>query len=141
MSAKDGTLSINSFFLMMRNDKASFNPIHTHAVYGPERICFQTARRPSRDEPVDPHHCLGRGGRDEESRETHSSVLNLAWLKRSVQNGPLINDQDQRAVYLRVAHEKVMQAVGQGRYELTKQDHQFIALIREKYPEYSHLYP
>lgn len=107
----------------MSTDLAAFRPIDIEAVYGPERICFQTARRPTMQEPVDAHHTIGRGYPSGPTpRVFHSSIFNLAWLRRDIHSGPLRDSPDQAAVYLRVALQHVMNAVGRGSYKLRDED-------------------
>ncbi|HEV7282327.1 MAG TPA: hypothetical protein VGN57_19145 [Pirellulaceae bacterium] len=69
-----------------------------------------------------------------------SSVLNMAPLRWDIHQGPLRDSYDQRAVYLRVAVSHVMNAAGQGTYELNDVDRAFVAYVREKHPEFSDLY-
>lgn len=111
----------------MPHDPALFRPADIDAVYGPERICFQTAKRPTFQEPVDAHHILGRGKTGD--RSIFSSIFNLAWLRRDIHEGPLRDAYDQRQVYLRVAKQHGMNAVGRGDYELTEIDHAFLAYV------------
>lgn len=82
------------------------------------------------------HHTLGRGYEfgfhpDNPQRAIYSSILNFTPLHRSVHNGPLRDASDQWRVYVRIARENVMEAVGQGRYELNEQDETFL-VIAEK---------
>jgi len=107
-------------------------------VHGPTRICFQTAKQATFQEPVDAHHILGRG--NDETRLAHSSVLNCAYLRRDIHTGPLRDAPDQVRVYLRVALTKVIQAVGQGRYELNENDQAFIEYIRGQQPFVADIY-
>ena len=104
-------------------DQASFRPSDIEAVHGRDIVCFQTAKRDSFAQPIDAHHILGRGNpRDPSDRIIHGSIFNLAWLRRDVHTGPLRDAPDQAAVYLRVAMQHVMNAVGRGSYQLRDED-------------------
>jgi hypothetical protein len=114
----------------MTTDPASFRDEDIIAVHGPSPSCLQTGKRPSPQFQVEKHHVLGRGGKGPEQRRVHSSVLNCAPLIDLVHAGPLRDDPAQRWVYLRIAFEKAMEAVGQGRYALTDIDRAFVAHAR-----------
>jgi len=111
----------------MQPDPSAFREADILAVYGTQRICFQTAKRDGQDnQPVDAHHIMGRAGKKPESRAIHSSILNLAFIRRDIHTGPLRDDADQRQVYLKIAHRNVMNAVGWGHYELRDEDRAFM---------------
>lgn len=74
--------------------------------------------------PVQFHHVLGRNGKHD--RKLHSSILNAIPLSQTIHRGPLRDHPDQRRVYLRIAFEKVAEAIGQGRYELAEIDRAFM---------------
>lgn len=118
----------------MSHDPATHRRADIDAVYGPSPCCVHTAKNGTDRNPIDPHHTLGRGGKDPEIRGIHSSILNYTPLGRDIHHGPLRDHPEQRKVYLILAYEAVMQAVGQGRYVLTEIDHAFLAIVQQRYP-------
>lgn len=121
----------------MTHDPASFREEDMTAVYGPYKVCFQTALGGTAADPVDDHHIMGRGeafGIRPTSgwRPMFSSVFNRAGLRRSIHVGPLRDADDQRRVYLRVAADHVMNAIGTRRYTPRPEDYAFLEWLRGK---------
>lgn len=120
----------------MTHDAASFRQEDLIAVYGPRKVCFHTANS-GPVEPVDPHHVMSRGNEwgirpESDWRPMFSSILNCALLKRSIHTGPRRDADDQRRVYLRVAANHVLNAIGNGQYTPRPEDHAFLEWLRSK---------
>lgn len=121
----------------MTNDPASFRHEDIVAVYGMSPLCFHTATTSSHKEFLDFHHVLSRGNEwgvkpEDDFRPMFSSIFNCAPLKRSIHTGPLRDADDQRRVYLRVAANHIMNAIGQGSYSPRPEDHAFLEWLRTK---------
>jgi len=113
----------------MTTDSSAFREADILAVYGMRQICAHTAKLGGQDnQPVDAHHILGRGAKEEAKRLAHSSIFNLIFLRRDIHTGPLRDDPDQRKVYLKIAHRNVTFAIGRGEYRMQKQDSLFFDL-------------
>lgn len=117
----------------MTEYSAEFRVLDIDRVYDGtmNRTCFLTAKPPSFEEPVDKMHILGKGydygirPKDKE-RTWFSSVFNLAWGRRDFHSGPIRDSNESRHLLLRLAYEKVMHSVTQGRYELSQRDRDFL---------------
>lgn len=121
----------------MIHDPASFRTEDLIAVYGPSKVCIQTALTANAAFPVDDHHIMGRGELfgfrpNHAYRPVFSSVFNRAGLGRIIHHGPLRDADDQRRVYLRVAADHVLNAIGRGTYSPRPEDHAFLEWLRSK---------
>lgn len=114
-----------------KTDPAKHRETDIVAVWGAMPACVHTGLRAH-----DGHHVLGRGYEfgykpDHPERAVFSSIFGFIPLSRSIHSGPLRDAPDQRLVYLRVAKQKVMEAVGRGRYELRVEDRRFLEIAEE----------
>jgi hypothetical protein len=111
-------------------DPAAIRQADVFAVYGFDIRCvFTTAR------VIELHHILGRGElfgikMDDLRRELLSSVFNVAPLIREIHQGPLRDNRYMRHMFLGLAEQRVMNAVGAGQYTLTDIDRGFLALAK-----------
>lgn len=116
----------------MTSDPASHRPEDIIAVHGEHPRCFLSGLW----QWVDGHHILGRGydfgeRKKDEGRRAFSSILNYAPIIRDVHKFGLRDHRLMRRLLLEIAHEKVMQAVGRGRYELRPEDTRFLQIADE----------
>lgn len=112
---------------MLVSDPASFRRDDIEAVYVTPRCCFTLSRMP------DGHHILGRGydfgfGTSKPGRKAFSSILNFVPLSREIHHGPLRDSRECRRLFLRLAQEKVDEAVRVGSYRLSKIDAEFMTI-------------
>lgn len=111
-------------------DLAALRQADVFAVWGMDIRCvFTTAR------VIEMHHVLGRGElfgirTDDPRRELLSSVLNGIPLIREIHSGPLRDNRYMRHMFLGLAEQRVMNAVGAGQYTLTDIDRGFLALAK-----------
>ena len=122
----------------MTTDPATFRESDIQTVYAGRRVCFQTAKEPCFEQPVDGHHILGRTFMGD--RMAASSILNLAWLRRDIHEGPLRDRPDQQRVYLGVALRNVLASWMMQEYAWNDADRAFMACIAEHRPEFAELY-
>ena len=108
----------------MSNDTASFRREDISAVYGEIPLCVLTLKH----ESVECHHALSRGYTFgyRGDRSMFSSVFNCIPLTREIHAGPLRDSPELRRLFLRVARERVMNAVGLGSYEIKERDRRFL---------------
>lgn len=103
------------------NDKASFRTEDIQAVWIRPLCVFTLSRE------CDGHHILGRGydagyGKAKDGRKIFSSILNFIPICRTIHHGPLRDTKECRLLFLRLAEEKVSEAIRRGDYELTEID-------------------
>lgn len=104
-------------------DTASFHQQDIEAVYGPMPLCVLTLKT-----SPDLQHIIGRGYTFgyRGDRSMFSSVFNCIPLTREIHAGPLRDSPELRRLFLRVARERVMNAVGLGSYEIKERDRRFL---------------
>ena len=122
----------------MTVDPATFRESDIQTVYAGRRVCFQTSKEPCFEQPVDGHHILGRSLMGD--RMAASSILNLAWLRRDIHEGPLRDRPDQQRVYLGVALRNVLASRIMQEYRWNDADRVFFLFIREYRPQFADLY-
>lgn len=109
---KRSTKRIKSSRTLFQN---SFHHGDIIAVYGTTELrCCLSGKR-----PAERSHVMGR------KHECCSSILNLAPLDHDIHAWGVRDHSDMRRLLLRLSYEKVMQAVGQGRYTLKENDFAF----------------
>lgn len=110
------------------SDTAQPNPKHIIAIYGPKPNCVFTGHWQN----VDMAHILGRGYEfgirpGTKERKIFSSILAVVPLFRDIHNGPLRDSVEIRHLFLRVARDRVNNAVALGDYKLNNNDTAFIS--------------
>jgi len=109
------------------SDKAAFRREDIEAVWIRPHCVFTLSR------DIDGHHILGRGydfgyGTKKDERKFFSSVLNFIPLSRPIHHGPLRDTEECRKLFLRLAQERVDDAIREGRYTLSAIDSEFMAI-------------
>lgn len=112
------------------SDKASFLKDDVESVWIRPYCVFTLSRE------IDGHHILGRGydfgyGTKKKERKYFSSILNFIPLSRPIHHGPLRDTVECRLLFLRIAKEKTDDAIKEGRYELTHNDVNFLAIVSQ----------
>lgn len=116
----------------MGHDNAAFRPEDLRNVWGDMPLCVLTLQWQN----VDAQHILGRGyargvGMEHQDRSIFSSVFNSVPLHRSIHAGPYRDALEMRRLFLRIARERVMNAVQLGTYELNDCDSAFLPYVDE----------
>lgn len=114
-------------------DPASLRPADLAVVWGLTPVCVFTLSR-----EVEFHHIVGRGQvhgvkLTDPDRKLFSSVFNAIPISRAVHHGPLRDAREVRALFLRLANDRVLEAASYGRYEVTELDRRFLDEIARKW--------
>lgn len=119
-------------------DPAQFRESDFLSVWGFYPRCVQSGRftNPGKGIVIERHHILGRGGKGD--RYLFSSIFNCVPLEDAIHDWALTQSIDQTIVYLRVARERVMNAVALGEYVLKPVDEEFLRYADEWIRERTH---